>query len=221
MIMQGMKRADVEAGVCGSARPSFGHVFMETARLAAKRSDCPPGKRHGAALIVGGRLVSTGYNGPPSGSEHCGSCTIEKDSVGVDWRSCPAVHAEENAVLNAARAGVSPIGAHVYVTKRPCEKCESRLRQVGVSEVFFLEDEPGGAEDWRDSHPFEEIARLARARQEDGRSRYGAASYEEKDMYDNIVEELLDVMVYAYLEVLKIWKLKEAREAANKKEAKL
>lgn len=118
-------------------RPSLDDYFFRLAKNVAKRSICPEGKRHGAVLVnEKRRIISTGYNGPPSGAKECRRCTLETDHRGKDWRTCPAMHAEVNAVLPAPRAH----GEYtLYVTKRPCEQCQAMLDQERIK-VEYEED---------------------------------------------------------------------------------
>jgi len=122
-------------------RISLMKYFFSIARLAAARSPCPLGKRHGAVLTNKGYIISVGYNGPASGITHCEKCLleIEKEKSNIkSWDICPAIHAEENSILTAAKFGMNIDGLIMYTTKRPCEKCISRMINSGIKEVYFL-----------------------------------------------------------------------------------
>lgn len=122
-------------------RLSKERYFFSIALLASKRSPCPAGKRHGAVLTNKGYIISVGYNGPPSGKEHCKECLLEKykNKTGVkSWDICPAVHAEENAIITAARFGMKIDGLIMYATKKPCEKCIGRLINSGIIKTYYL-----------------------------------------------------------------------------------
>jgi dCMP deaminase len=212
-------------------RITLGECWLAIARTVAKRSPCPDGRRHGAVLVSkDGRMLAAGYNGPAAGEEHCRACSLEADGRGKDWRTCPAVHAEANAVANAARAGVAVMGAAVHCTKQPCAGCRALLRNAGVTEAVFPDEDKSGEavetnvfterpipRDYRSEKTFEDVLRMALERQADGVRRYGRDSYKAKDMHDEMTEELMDVMVYAYLEILKVAEMRDRKIEAHKR----
>lgn len=112
-------------------KPKTMGVMFDIARAMASLSKCPEGKQHGCVLAVEGRyIISTGYNGPAVKHKHCTECIYSPKTT-----DCPAVHAEENALLNAARLGIKVEGAYAYVTKEPCPKCKAILKNAGVKVV--------------------------------------------------------------------------------------
>lgn len=116
-------------------RPSFDRYMLDIARVAAARSTCPR-LRVGAVLTVDRHIIATGYNGSLRGQPHC-------DDVGcdlVDGRCCRAQHAEANAILQAAKLGVSTDWAVCYCTHMPCLACAKLLAGAGVMAVLY--DEP-------------------------------------------------------------------------------
>lgn len=116
-------------------RPELKEIFLRVAQLMALRSTCSSVTAVGAVLATpDGRLVASGYNGSPSGLPHC-------DDVGCDddGHYHRVIHAEENAIIQCARCGVSTIGLSLYCTHFPCERCAARLVQAGVRRVFYLE----------------------------------------------------------------------------------
>jgi DNA mismatch endonuclease Vsr len=120
------------------SRPSLRNYFMDVAYLIASRSSCPSGKQHGAVITSdSGYILSTGYNGPARKKRHCETCSLDADSKGKDWRTCPAVHSEENAIANAAKNGSKIDGAVMYVTKKPCDRCARIILNSGIREVIF------------------------------------------------------------------------------------
>jgi len=123
-------------------RPTIQQVMLDTAVAHSARSTCGLGRQHGAVIHRGGRVLSTGYNGPPAGWPHCGdNCRlVGKDALGHDWRRCPAVHAEVNALVNAARSGVNIKGAAIMVTRSPCMECLLVLCNSGMESVTWPED---------------------------------------------------------------------------------
>ena len=116
-------------------RPDIDLVMMATATLWARRSTCSSRISVGAVIAtLDGRVIATGYNGSPSGQPHCDDKGCVLDSDGHCIRS---IHAEENAILQCARLGVSCEGMAMYVTHSPCPNCCKRIIQVGISEVHY------------------------------------------------------------------------------------
>lgn len=121
-------------------RPSWDEYFLMLAKLAATRSTClafPVG----AVIVKNKQVLATGYNGPPSGSVHCtaqGYCYPGLDRCDAR-RDLPsrAVHAEANAIAQAAKYGVSTAGAKVYVTLEPCLYCLKLMIAAGIEEVIY------------------------------------------------------------------------------------
>lgn len=106
-------------------------VMEAIALITSLLSKCPDGKQHGCVIAMEGRyIISTGYNGPAVKEEHCKVCDYDPKTT-----SCPAVHAEVNALVNAARMGISVKGAKAYVTKKPCHNCEATLKNAGIVEA--------------------------------------------------------------------------------------
>ena len=118
-------------------KPSFDSIYMELAEKLAQRSHCVRAQV-GAVLTKETRIISLGYNGPPSGTHNCDIewplTGCEKDSKG----SCSlALHAEQNAILYAAKNGVSMQGATLYITLSPCIACARVIFTTGIKKVFF------------------------------------------------------------------------------------
>jgi len=125
----------------GSERPSFDQTFLVMAEILAEQSTCPDGARHGAIITIDRRVVATGYGSPSSGAEPCERCWLREkfEATGIkDWSVCPSVHAELNALLFAARFGISVLGGTVYVTKAPCDPCRRALSNAGIARVVAL-----------------------------------------------------------------------------------
>jgi len=134
-------------------RPSKDEYYLEIAKVVAKRSPCL--RRHyGAIIIKDDAIVSTGYNGPARGSVNCFEIGCIKDLLnlphyaGYDY--CPAVHAEENCVSNAARNGTSVFGGVMYlygidaktnkpIEGMPCPRCKRLIINAGIKEVVTLD----------------------------------------------------------------------------------
>ncbi len=108
--------------------------FMNIARQVATRATCP--RKHVGAVIARDRtILSTGYNGSARGLPHCEDvgCDIE------DGHCVSAVHAEANAIIQAARIGVSVAGAELYTTASPCWPCFKLIANAGISRVYYGE----------------------------------------------------------------------------------
>ncbi|MDI6710054.1 MAG: cytidine/deoxycytidylate deaminase family protein [Thermoanaerobacterales bacterium] len=127
-------------------RPTWDEVFMDLARLMARRSTCLR-RQVGAVLVRDHRAIASGYNGPPSGLLHCaerGGCLREQLGVPSGHRQeiCRALHAEQNVVLQLAITGLSGRDTTLYVTHFPCFTCAKMLVQLGVREVVYAEGYP-------------------------------------------------------------------------------
>jgi dCMP deaminase len=124
---------------------SWDEYYMTIAMAVRKRANCT-GRRVGAVIVKENRIISTGYNGTPEGITNCldGGCVRCKNkdqfapSVGYDV--CLCVHAEQNALITAARFGNSVEGAVVYSTLRPCFDCTKAMLQAKVSAIYFIHD---------------------------------------------------------------------------------
>lgn len=128
------------------ARPTWDEYFMEMAELAAKRSTCL--RRNVGAVIVKDRhAIATGYNGAPSGVNHCdeiGGCLRQQLNVpsGQRHEICRALHAEQNAIVQAAKMGNSIDGATIYVTHQPCVICAKMIINSGIKRIIIKESYP-------------------------------------------------------------------------------
>lgn len=127
------------------ARPDWDEYYMGIAMAVRRRANCT-GNRVGALLVCGGRVVATGYNGTPAGYPNCdeGGCVRcsqrEKFKSGEGYDLCVCVHAEQNALLAAARFGIAVAGSTLYTTMRPCFGCAKEALQAGVTQVVYLHD---------------------------------------------------------------------------------
>jgi len=124
-------------------RPSWDEYFMQITRLVATRGTCLR-RQVGAVLVKDKKILTTGYNGPPPGLPHCdekGGCL--RDQLGVPsgerQEISRAVHAEQNAIIQAAISGVNIKGATLYCTNQPCILCTKMLISAGIRE-FVIED---------------------------------------------------------------------------------
>lgn len=118
---------------------NWDQYFFKVCESVASKSTCLS-RNIGALLVKDKSIVSTGYNGPPRGIPHCAGDTCPRRLLGYKsgegMEMCPAQHAEENAVSNAARLGVSVTGATCYLnTVIPCQKCFGTLINAGIIEI--------------------------------------------------------------------------------------
>lgn len=125
-----------DAGAQRVSRPSWDEYFMRIAGEVATRSTCPR-LAVGAVVVRDKRILTTGYNGSPSGMPHCEDvgCLIRI----VDGReSCQrTLHAEQNALIQAAYHGVSVRDACIYCTHQPCLLCVKMILNAGIGEVYY------------------------------------------------------------------------------------
>jgi dCMP deaminase len=123
-------------------RPNWDEYFMDIALLVSKRSSCLR-RSVGAVLVRDRRILSTGYNGAPSGMRHCleTGCLREQMNVpsGERHELCRGLHAEQNAIIQAALHGVSINGATLYCTNHPCIICSKMIINAGITLVIVRE----------------------------------------------------------------------------------
>lgn len=131
-------------------RPSKDEYYLEIARAVSLRSPCIR-RKFGAIIVREDTIVSAGYNGPARGVVNCLEVGCIKDELNLPHYSgyelCPAVHAEENCVVNAARHGASVLGGTLYLygtnpdgsiaEARPCDRCKRILINAGIQRVVI------------------------------------------------------------------------------------
>ncbi|MFA6804978.1 MAG: cytidine/deoxycytidylate deaminase family protein [Candidatus Methanomethylophilaceae archaeon] len=121
-------------------RPSNDEYFMSMAYLVSSRSTCIR-RKVGAIIVKDKHILSTGYNGSPKGTRHCEElgCIREQLNIpsGTRHELCRGVHAEQNAVAQAAYFGVSVNGGTVYCTTFPCSMCAKILINSGITEIVY------------------------------------------------------------------------------------
>ena len=120
------------------SKPSFDDIYMELAENLAKRSHCVKAKV-GAVLTKDTRIISLGYNGPPAGTHNCDEQWPNEGCPRDSKGSCSlALHAEQNAILYAAKSNVSIEGSTLYVTLSPCISCARVIYTLGIKKVYYL-----------------------------------------------------------------------------------
>ena len=124
-------------------RPGMDEYFMEIASVVAKRSTCLR-NQVGALFVKNKRILTTGYNGAPAGLDHCDvvGCARENVESGTRHELCRAVHAEQNAIIQAAMHGISIEGATLYCTHQPCILCAKMMINARVKKVVYLQSYP-------------------------------------------------------------------------------
>ena len=128
-----------------SERPGWDEYFMEIAEVTKKRSTCL--RRHvGAVIVKDNRILATGYNGVHTGIEHCGRRGCLRDELkvpsGERHELCRGIHAEQNAIVQAAYLGVSIDDSTLYCTNQPCILCAKMLINAGVKRIVIKEGYP-------------------------------------------------------------------------------
>lgn len=124
--------------------------YLGIARAVARKSRCSR-RKFGAILVRDDAVLSTGYNGSARGTINCGTeikCLkdLNKEEEYVSYKFCPAVHAEQNAIINAGRSGVSTLNATLYLSPygkkegyRPCHLCRRMCINAGIKDCYFID----------------------------------------------------------------------------------
>lgn len=126
-------------------RPAWDEYFMEIVELIKTRSTCDR-RKVGALIVKDKRILATGYNGAPAGCKHCSEigCLREKLNVpsGQRHELCRAIHAEQNAIVQAAQSGTSVSGGTLYVNTQPCVLCAKMAINAGIKKIIYKGDYP-------------------------------------------------------------------------------
>ena len=128
-----------------SNRPTWDEYFMEMAELARKRSTCLR-RGVGAVIVKDNRVIATGYNGVPRGIRHCEETGCLRQQLNVPsgkmHELCRGLHAEQNAIIQAACMGSSIEGGTLYCTTQPCVICTKMIINAGIKRVVIKESYP-------------------------------------------------------------------------------
>jgi dCMP deaminase len=127
-------------------RPNWDEYFMEIALVTQKRSTCLR-RQVGAVIVKDKRIMATGYNGAPIGLPHCeeqGGCLRQQLNIpsGQRHELCRALHAEQNAIIQAAYLGQSIVGGTIYCTHQPCVICAKMIINAGIKRIIVKEGYP-------------------------------------------------------------------------------
>lgn len=129
----------------GHKRPEWDEYFMQVADVVATRSTCLR-RNIGAVIVRDKRILATGYNGAPTGLPHCSEIGCIKERLhipsGERQELCRALHAEQNAIVQAARYGTVIEGASIYTTTEPCSMCAKMIISAGIRRVVYREEYP-------------------------------------------------------------------------------
>ena len=121
-------------------RPSWDTYFMDITTLVAKRTTCLR-RAVGAIVVKDKRILSTGYNGAPSHIRHCSEVGCLRAQLDVPsgqrHELCRGIHAEQNAIIQAAFYGVSIKGAILYCTTQPCSICAKMIINAGIVRIIY------------------------------------------------------------------------------------
>jgi len=138
----------------GNERPDKISWYFQIAKDVALRSPCISRRRFGAILVKDDAIIATGYAGTVRGAINCGiDCPCLKDLYNEaqykSYEHCPSIHGEMNAIINAARAGISTVGATLFLAEvnddndRPCYLCRRFIIQAGIKDVYYYKKELG------------------------------------------------------------------------------
>ncbi len=126
----------------GEQRPSWEEYFMDIAILVAKRSTCLR-RAVGALIIKDKRILATGYNGAPSGIRHCVEVNCLRETLNIEsgqrHELCRGIHAEQNAIIQAAYHGAPIKDASLYCTNLPCSICTKMIINAGIKKIYYQE----------------------------------------------------------------------------------
>jgi dCMP deaminase len=128
--------------MASKGRPSWQEYFLNITQLVAERSTCTR-RKVGAILVRDRRVITTGYNGVPSKISHCADVGCLRDKLkvpsGERHELCRGLHAEQNAIIQAATHGVSILGCTLYCTNMPCSICSKMLINAGIVKIYYSE----------------------------------------------------------------------------------
>lgn len=126
-------------------RPTWDQYFMRMAFMAASRSSCTR-RKVGAVIVKDNNVIATGYNGPPAGLANCDLVGCIRDDLDVPsgerHELCRGLHAEQNAIIQAAVHGASIKDGRIYITTHPCVVCSKMIINSHIKEIIYAEGYP-------------------------------------------------------------------------------
>lgn len=121
-------------------RPSWDEYFIKLAHEVATRTTCLR-RAVGALIVKDRRILATGYNGVPTGIRHCDEVGCLRQEMGIPsgqrHEICRGLHAEQNAIIQAARYGINISGSSIYITTQPCIVCAKMIINAGITEIIY------------------------------------------------------------------------------------
>lgn len=121
-------------------RPSWDEYFIKLANEVATRTTCLR-RAVGAVIVKDKRILATGYNGVPTGLSHCSETGCLRQELGVPsgqrHEICRGLHAEQNAIIQAARYGIDISNSSIYITTQPCVVCAKMIINAGITEIIY------------------------------------------------------------------------------------
>lgn len=127
------------------SRPTWDQYFMEIAELVSSRSTCLR-RKVGAVIVKDKRILTTGYNGAPRGLIHClkVGCLREENKIpsGEHQELCRGLHAEQNAIIQAALHGINISNSYLYCTDQPCVTCVKMIINAGINRIYYYKTYP-------------------------------------------------------------------------------
>ena len=121
-------------------RPSWDEYFMGLAKQVKTRSTCKR-RQVGTLIVKDKRILATGYNGAPTGCKHCTEIGCMRASLNIPsghrHELCRGIHAEQNAIVQAAFSGTSIAGSTLYATHQPCSLCAKMIINAGIVRVVY------------------------------------------------------------------------------------
>ncbi len=142
-------------------RPSWNDYFIEMAYYVATRATCTR-RQVGAVIVKEKHILATGYNGAPRGIAHCFDTGCLRDKLNIPsgerHELCVALHAEQNAIIQAAYHGIAIAGSEIYCTTHPCSICAKMIINAGITRIYYVEGYPDEyAKQWLDEAGIERI----------------------------------------------------------------
>lgn len=142
-------------------RPSWNDYFIEMSYYVATRATCTR-RQVGAVIVKDKHILATGYNGAPRGIAHCFDTGCLRDKLNIPsgerHELCVALHAEQNAIIQAAYHGNAIAGSEIYCTTHPCSICAKMIINAGITRIYYVEGYPDEyGKQWLDEAGVERI----------------------------------------------------------------
>lgn len=140
-----LKNINFQEKSINTEKESWNNYFMRIAVLVSERSSCSH-RKVGAIIVKDKRILSTGYNQPPSNFPHCDEIKCIRDVLNIEsgqyQEICYGLHAEQNALMQASKFGISTNESIMYITHQPCSICARLIVNSGIKEVYYQNPYP-------------------------------------------------------------------------------